>query len=183
MSRRTYSQGIWRSRLGQPYHVGFTYSPGKNFAEKDYEDIENRNALAAAAVHLSWLQVGDQAGHNQYLFQLEQHLPGGTTRKLKHFLLIDQAHVCGSADWSGASLDKPEAPYDVPAHLKKQVKFADVEPIITRAKEIQCADILACLKSYPDEWCIGEELVDKLGRFLLERRSHLEGLLKASLPA
>jgi hypothetical protein len=62
-------------RVKQPFHVGFTYSPGQNFTAADYAHIQNRSALPAAAVHLAWLKVGDQESHNQYLFQLEQVLP------------------------------------------------------------------------------------------------------------
>jgi hypothetical protein len=94
-----------KARVSQPYHLGFVYSPGKDFVEDDYKSIRNTAALPAAAVLLTWLQVGDQVGHNQYLFQLERVFPDKTTEKMNDFLLIDLAAICGVHDWSGHPLD------------------------------------------------------------------------------
>lgn len=77
------------NQAAQPFHVGFTYSPGDDFRPEDYNKIENTPALPAAAVQLAWLQIADQEGHNQYLYQLEHVLPDKTTRKMSHFIIID----------------------------------------------------------------------------------------------
>jgi hypothetical protein len=58
-----------RSIGGMPgFHFGVTRMEGDNFIPAHhYGEIENLSQLPAAAVHLAWLAVGDQEGHNQFL--------------------------------------------------------------------------------------------------------------------
>jgi hypothetical protein len=168
------------NRVTQPFHVGFTFSPGKNFSDADYTNIQNDAALPAAAVHLAWLQVGDQEGHNQYLYQLEQVLPDRTTRRMNHFILVDQAAVCGSHDWSNAELN-PAGPYNLPQHLKSRVKMTSIEPILQHVNALAEETIRSCFESYPDEWNTKPNLVQKIVDFILQRRKHLGDILRANL--
>lgn len=167
-------------RVTQSFHVGFKYSLGRNFSEKDYAKIENTPALPAAAVQLAWLQVADQEHHNQYLYQLEQVLPDKTTRKMNHFILLDQAAICGSHDWRGMTL-KPDDAYNLPPHLKGKVSMDDVEPIVEHLKSIKEEDIKSCFDSHPDSWDITPELVEKVTEFVLSRRDHLNDILRGNL--
>lgn len=170
-----------RDRVRQPFHVGFTYSPGHNFREADYTGIQNSAALPAAAVHLAWLQVEDQRGHNQYLYQLEQVLPDKTTRRMNHFVSIDQAFLCGTPDWSTASLDRPEASYELPAHLKSRVSMSSVERLIELVRSIDEGTIRSCFDFYPESWSIPPDSVERLTDFVLRRRQHLGAVLRSNL--
>ena len=168
-------------RVTQPFHVGFTFSPGQNFKEADYERIKNPAALPAAVVHLAWLQVGDQEGHNQYLYQLERVLPDNTTRKMNHFILVDQAAICGCHDWSKAPMDKPQSPYNLPPHLNTKVTMSAVSPIVERVKSIPEETIRACFDGLPDDWSIGANQVQRVTEYLLSRRNHLGDILRTHL--
>lgn len=169
------------ARVTQPFHVGFTYSPGQNFSPNDYDQLKNRGSFPAAAVHLAWLQVGDQGGHNQYLYQLEQVLPDKTTRKMNHYILIDQAFICGSPDWSKNDLRDPAVPYTLPLHLKRYVTMAQVEPLLHAVELLDETEIRACFGSYPEGWGITDEHVQKVTTFILDRRRHLPDVLRANL--
>jgi len=168
--------------LTQPFHVGFTYAPGQNFSESDYAGIENNVALPAAAVHLAWLQIGDQRSHNQYLYQPVQVLPDKSTRKMNHFILIDQAKLCGTFDWSSLSLGNPNAPYDLPPHMKTRISMDAVEPVIERLRVIDENSIRACFYHYPESWNLELDIAEKMADYLLLRREHLEQVLSANLP-
>ena len=164
----------------QPFHVGFTYSPGEDFKEDDYAKIKNTPALPAAAVQLAWLQIADQEGHNQYLYQLEQVLPDKTTRKMNHFIIVDQAAICGAHDWSNAHL-QPEAEYNLPPHLRSKVSLDDIEPVLEDVMSLKEEDIRSCFNSHPSDWGITDDLVAKVTDFVLERRDHLSDVLERNL--
>ena len=169
-----------RARLAQPFHVGFTYLPGSNFTAQDYARIENTAALPAAALHLAWLQVGDQEGHNQYLNQLEQVLPDNTRRKLNQFSLIDQACLFGSHDWSNAALDQPASPYRMPSHLKAQLSMERLAPVVQQVQSLADCDIRSCFESYPQQWGIDPRLITRAIEYTLKRRDHLADILRAN---
>jgi hypothetical protein len=171
------------ARVTQPFHVGFTYSSGQNFAEADYAGIKNTAALPAAAVLLAWLQVGDQESHNQYLYQLEQVLPDKTTRRMNHFILVDLAAVCGQHDWSNHALDNPGTPHTLPKHMQSRVKMDDVGPVLEVVNGLAEEDIRECCGSYPASWGIGDGLTKKLAKYVLDRRHHLAAILQANLTA
>jgi len=170
-----------RGRISQPYHLGFAFSPGKDFRESDYAAIKNISALPAAVVLLAWLQVADQMSHNQYLFQLERVLPDKSTEKLNDFLLIDLAAICGAHDWSSQTLDNHKVAYTLPPHLASRVKFKDVEPIIGAIKDIPEDQIRRCLSDYPQDWSIRADLISKLGDFIIGRRAEVEQIVKGQL--
>jgi hypothetical protein len=67
------------------FHFAVTRMQGENFvAPGHYAEIENGSELPAAAVHLAWLAIGDQQGHNQYLQRLEYE-EHGVIKKTKRF--------------------------------------------------------------------------------------------------
>jgi hypothetical protein len=166
----------------QPFHVGFTYSPGKGFRSDDYAQIKNTMSLPAAAVQLAWLQVEDQEGedHNQYLYQLEQVLPDKTTRKMNHFIVVDQAAICGTHDWSTAT-PQPSALYNLPSHLKSRVSMEAMEPVLDNVMSLDEEEIRSCFSSYPDGWDIKDHHINKVTEFVLERRDHLADVLRNNL--
>jgi hypothetical protein len=165
----------------QPFHVGFTYLPGQNFQEDDYLSIGNSSALPAAAVQLAWLQIGDQEGHNQFLARLEQVLPDKTTRKLNQFIIVDQASMCASHNWSTLELNSPQASYRLPRHLGRRLSMPAVEPVIADVQALDSDTIRACFEDFPPEWGITREMVDKVASFVLRRRQHLSDILRADL--
>ena len=172
-----------RQRVCQPFHVGFTYLAGDNFTDKDFESIHNSSALSTAIVHLAWLQVGDQEGHNQYLYQLEQVLPDKTTRKMKQFMLIDQACLFSQHDWTNSPLDHPESPYSVPSRLRTRVAFKSVEQAIELACSLEEATIRSCFDQYPDTWALNPDAASRAADYLVKRRSHLPDILRVTLSA
>lgn len=164
----------------QPFHVGFTHLDGQDFSEADYDAIDNKVALPRAAVQLAWLQIEDQQGHNQYLYRTEQVLPDSTRRKKNEFVIIDQAAMCGAHDWSAQDL-QPAAAYTLPASLVSRIAMEDVEPVLEELGTVDEDEIRSCFDSHPDGWGITDSLVDKASEFVLERREHLEGVLRANL--
>ena len=58
---------------GKPgFHFGVARMEGENFIPAShYNEIANDSELPFAAVFLTWLVVGDQEGHYQYLQRLE----------------------------------------------------------------------------------------------------------------
>lgn len=170
------------AQMVQPFHVGFTYSQGKGFRADDYAQIKNTMSLPAAAVQLAWLQIEDQEGedHNQYLYQLEQVLPDKTTRKMNHFIVVDQAAICGTHDWSDAT-PQPNAPYNLPSHLKSRVSMDAMEPVLETVMSLDEEEIRSCFGSYPAGWDIKDHHVNKVTEFVLERRDHLADVLRNNL--
>lgn len=166
--------------VSQQFHVGFTYMEGQNFSDADYGKVENQLSLPRAAVQLAWLQMGDQEGHNQYLYRTEQILPDNTRRKKNHFIVIDQAAIYGTHDWSAADL-QPDSAYNLPAPLKNRVAWDSVEPILEELRSIEEGEIRACFNSHPEAWGITDQLVDKVTDFVLERRNHLDDVLRDNL--
>ena len=168
------------NRVNQQFHVGFTYSLGQNFSEQDYQKIQNTASLAAAAVQLAWLQVADQDGHNQFLYQMEKILPDKTTRKMNHFVIIDQAMICNSGDWTQVNLDSTNPSYTLPKHLKSRVRIDDVLRVTDQLSQIDEDAIRKCLEAAPEEWHIPREDILKLGDFLVARRNHLHDIMQAN---
>ncbi len=164
----------------QPFHVGFAYLEGGDFRDSDFDQIDNKLALPRAAVQLAWLQIADQEGHNQYLYRTERFLPDGTRRKTQRFIVIDQAAMCGSHDWSSQDL-QPDSGYMLPASLRNRVDMKSVRPILEELSSVEEEDIRACFDSRPDSWEIPDELANKATDFVLERRQHLETILKSNL--
>jgi hypothetical protein len=167
--------------VAQSFHVGFTYLLGSNFQPSDYASIKNRSALAAAAVHLAWLAIGDQQGHNQYLWNTERILPDGTTRKMNHFFLVDQDAVFGRHDWSTGLASVDEA-YVLPTHLRDEVQWKDVEVVIQDVEAISDDELHACFLDYPSDWLIDEQLARAGAQHLAQRRAHLRDVLRANWP-
>lgn len=168
-----------RGQDEQPFHVGFTRLEGQDFTDSDYDAIDNEVALPKAAVQLAWLQIEDQQGHNQYLYRTEQVLPDSTRRKKSEFVIIDQAAMCGVHDWSSQDL-RADAAYTLPAPLVSRISMEEIMPVLEQLNEVEEDEIRSCFDSYPDGWGITDSLVNKVTAFVLERRQHLECVLRAN---
>jgi hypothetical protein len=57
----------------------------------------------------------------------------------------------------------------------------DVEPILAHLNSIEEEDIRSCFDSHPESWSITDPLVNKVTEFVLERRNHVEDVLRANL--
>jgi hypothetical protein len=170
--------GSW---VTQPFHVGFTYMPGSNFRQKDFEFLDNRGALPSAAVLLAWLQMGDHDGRNEYLRRVEEETRDGETIRKKEYFLIDQSAILGIDDWSNAGFGKSDQGYELPKGLRKQIYFDEVERVLEGLGEVEEGEITSCLEHYPDEWGIDPRAVERLSGFLLDRRRYLGSILEANL--
>jgi hypothetical protein len=100
---------------------------------------------------------------------------------MNHFILIDQAALCGTHDWTTADLSDAAAAYNLPPHLGAQFHFSEVEPVVDRVIAIPEADIRACFESFPDGWGITPDMIDKVTEFLMKRRAHLKDVLRRTL--
>jgi hypothetical protein len=112
------------------FHFAVTRMLGENFiAPGHYAEIENSLQLSAAAVHLAWLAVGDQQGHNQYLQRLEYE-EHGVLKKTKRFKLIDMGQMFGDWNWSAASVAAVHTSYQLPIHLVPHLTIASLQPAL-----------------------------------------------------
>jgi hypothetical protein len=128
------------------FHFGVTRMLGENFvAPAHYNEIENSSELPAAAVHLAWLAVGDQQGHNQYLqrIEVEDH---GVIKKTKRFKLIDMGQMFGNFGWTAATAASVavQAP-----RTKSSGKFAEV---------------ISCLKHGADDVFVANDNITLVSR-------------------
>jgi len=165
---------------GQNVHLGFTFLHGENFLDTDYPSIKNRAVLPAAALQLCWLRVGDQQGHNQYLWRHDEILPDKTSRTTNHFMLIDLAAMFETHDWSGSDLGDGKQAYNLPTHLKAELSMKLMEPYLEAVQDIPEEDILGCFVS-PEDWGLPASLAEKATTYLLKRRPHLADIVTASL--
>jgi hypothetical protein len=114
--------------VGVPgFHFAVSRMQGQNFVpSQHYGEIENSSQLAAAAVHLAWLHVEDQHGHNQFL----QRLVTGAALEQKIFRLIDMGFMFGNAGWTTASLATLPTQYLLPRHLADKLTMTLIETAI-----------------------------------------------------
>jgi hypothetical protein len=147
-----------RKEAAKPgFHFGVTRMIGENFvAPGHYTEIDNSSELPAAAVHLAWLDVGDQQGHNQFLQRLERE-EGGVLKKTKHFKLIDMGQMFGNFSWTDASVAVVHAGYQLPTHLVPHLTKAKLGPAIDQLQKISDGDILECFQDCPTTWGISDQ--------------------------
>jgi hypothetical protein len=134
------------------FHFAVTRMLGENFvAPAHYTEIENGSELPAAAVHLAWLAVGDQQGHNQYLqrIEIEEH---GVVKKTKRFKLIDMGQMFGNFSWTAGSVANVHTTYQLPGHMIPHLSKAKLAPTIEQLTNLQDSIIEACFQECPAGW-------------------------------
>lgn len=137
------------------FHFGVTRMEGENFVPtQHYTEIENASELPLAAVHLAWLAVGDQAGHNQYLQRLEIRREGYPPVVTKRFKLIDMGQMFGNFAWTEASVGGIHTSYVLPDHLAAKLTLAKLAPAIAAVNGVTSEAIRECFSDCPDEWSI-----------------------------
>jgi hypothetical protein len=134
-----------------------TRMQGENFvAPGHYAEIANSSELPAAAVHLAWLAIGDQQGHNQYLQRLEYE-EAGVPRKTKHFKLIDMGQMFGNSNWSVSTVANVHTAYQLPTHLVSQLTKTNLTPVIQLLTQVSDDLIRECFQDCPASWGVSEE--------------------------
>jgi hypothetical protein len=147
-----------RAEAAKPgFHFAVTRMLGENFvAPGHYAEIANSSELLAAAVHLAWLAVGDQQGHNQYLQRVEYE-DNGVVKKTKHFKLIDMGQMFGNFNWTAATVATVHSTYQLPVHLAALLTKPKLEPAIAQLSTLTDAVIEECFQDCPDTWNISAE--------------------------
>jgi hypothetical protein len=142
-----------RAEAARPgFHFAVTRMLGENFvAPGHYNDIENSSELPAAAVHLAWLAIGDQQGHNQYLQRLEYE-EHGVAKTTKRFKLIDMGQMFGNFAWTAASVATPHLAYQLPTHLAAHLTKANLATAMDQLSQLSDGVIEECFQDCPDSW-------------------------------
>jgi hypothetical protein len=153
---------------------------GENFLPaQHYAEIENLSHLPAAAVHLAWLAVGDQAQHNQFL-QRRESRPGGPGKTIR-FMLIDMGYMFGSPGWVGKTL-QAHTSYVLPPHLAAALTLKKLQPAFDSLRGVQEDEIRDCFESRPPEWSITDEDVEAGISVALNARDRIEDIIRSGNP-
>jgi hypothetical protein len=161
------------------FHFGVYMMDGGNFVPtQHYAEIENTSQLPYTAVFLSWLAIGDQEGHNQYLQQLEL---GGV--KTKRFKLVDMGFMFGSPDWTRTSIAKVHEQYKIPTHLAGKLTFEKLKPAIAELKAIDDEAIRLCFDDCPDEWGVSKEDKEAGATNACAARNNIEQIFRKGNPS
>jgi hypothetical protein len=147
-----------RAEAARPgFHFAVTRMLGENFvAPGHYNDIENSSDLPAAGVHLAWLAIGDQQGHNQYLQRLEYE-EHGVIRKTKRFKLIDMGQMFGNFSWTATTVARAHHTYQLPTHLAAHLTRANLAHAFDQLAQLADSAIKECFQDCPDTWEISDE--------------------------
>jgi hypothetical protein len=136
------------------FHFGVAKMNGCDFvAQQHYGQISNSGELPTAAVHLAWLRIADQDGHNQWL----EEAVDANQQSIKMFKLVDMGFMFTSPNWTAATLAVLAMSYSLPAHIADRVKMAELQPAIAKLKALPKADIEACFNDVPDEWTVSTQ--------------------------
>jgi hypothetical protein len=139
------------------FHFAMTMMEGENFVPaQHYSEIQNSSELPMAAVHLAWLAVGDQQGHNQYFQRLELRRPGASAVTTKYFRLIDMGQMFGSCNWDAASVQNVHTSYKLPPHLAAMLKRDSLLAAIADLNGVDETAIRDCFADCPDTWGVPE---------------------------
>jgi hypothetical protein len=161
------------------FHFGVTKMNGCDFvAHQHYSQISNSGELPAAAVHLAWLRIADQDGHNQWL----EETVDANQRSVKMFKLVDMGFMFTNPNWTAATLAALPMSYSLPAHIADQVKIAGLQPVIANLKALPKADIEACFNDVPDEWTISAQDRQAAVAQALLAQNKIEEILKNGNP-
>lgn len=138
------------------FHFGVTQMEGENFVPaQHYGEIANAAELPLAAVFLSWLAIGDQDGHNQFLQKRTISSPAGS-KPTKHFRLIDMGQMFGDFSWSAASVAAVHRSYHMPDHLAAQLSLAKLASAIGELAGTDDSAITQCFSDCPAEWNVSD---------------------------
>lgn len=174
-----------RADGGTPgFHFAVTRMEGENFVPaQHYVELENSSELPFAAVHLAWLAVGDQEGHNQFLQRLELRQHGSPPRLTKYFRLIDMGQMFGNWNWDAATVVTPPNKYRLPSHLADKLTWEKLGPAIQSLTAIDESSIRACFDDIPDEWNVST--VDRQAAVtrVLAARMQIEAIVRNGNPA
>ena len=87
------------------FHYGMAFMKGENYKPPLHHDtLDNRGEIPSAAVLLSWLQIGDQEGHNQYLHRVTHEPDGSPAAPKNYFRLVDMGQMFGDFNWTAAGI-------------------------------------------------------------------------------
>jgi hypothetical protein len=164
------------------FHFAVARMEGENFVPaQHYAEIENSSQLPFAAVHLAWLAIGDQEGHNQYLQRSESS--AGTSRRRVRFMLIDMGFTFGSPAWTAGSVAAAHTSYQLPRHLAEKLSAAKLQPALDVVGSISEADIRSCFHDVPEEWNVTDAERDAAIRRALTTQVQVEQILRTGNPA
>lgn len=136
------------------FHFGVVKMSGCDFvAAQHYSQISNAGELPVAAVHLAWLRIADQDGHNQWC----EDAVDANQRHVKVFKLIDMGFMFTNPNWTAATLSGLAMSYSLPAHIAGQVTKASLQPAIAKLKSLANLDIEACFEDVPDDWVVSPQ--------------------------
>ncbi len=168
----------------QGFHFGVARMEGENFVPAShYSEIANSAELPYAAVFLTWLAVGDQESHNQYLHRVEERDAAGQVRTTKRFQLIDMGQMFGDFNWRAETLAPIPGAYKLPTHLAANLTLAQLTPALSNLMAIDQADIRTCFDDWPASWAIPEPDRQAAIERLLNSRERVEQMLKTGNPS
>jgi hypothetical protein len=161
------------------FHFAVARMQGQNFVPTDhYDEIENTSQLAAAAVHLAWLQVGDQEDHNQFLQRLETGaLPPAVAAERRLFRLIDMGFMFGDPGWTAARIAALPDRYGLPRHLADKLTMAQVDAAISELMAVGEDKLRACFQELPDVWNVAQADIDAAAEYVVSVRPRLRDII------
>jgi hypothetical protein len=166
------------------FHFGVPRMEGENFVPAShYSEIENSAALPFAAVFLTWLAVGDQEGHNQYLQRAEVQDATGQSRTTRRFRLIDMGQMFGDFNWRAETLANAPAGYKLPSHMVSKLTLAQLKPALEQLRAVVPDDIRACFEECPPDWGTPERDKQAAITRLIASRDNVEEILKTGNPS
>lgn len=170
--------------IGQPgFHFAVTRMQGQNFVPaQHYSEIENSSQLAAAAVHLTWLHVEDQHGHNQFLQRLETGGPNPAPRESRILRLIDMGFMYAQPNWDARTLAALPDRYALPAHLSEKLTMPLIDAVLSDLSAVPEVEIRSCFSDVPDEWGVSTDDATAGATRAVTIRGRLRDLITAGNP-
>jgi hypothetical protein len=164
------------------FQFGVARMQGDNFRPVDhYNEIENRDELASAAVLLAWLDVADHEGHNQFLQRLEKRLVGAR-RTGAMFRLIDMGWAFGDGDWRAETVAGVSDSYRLPRHMADKLCWDEVQAAIDVLQSVPEQDIRDCVADIPSDWAIPETDIAAVTARILEARAGIRDIIGKGNP-
>jgi hypothetical protein len=161
------------------FHFAVTRVVGENFVPaRHYTEIANASELPSAAILLSWLEVGDQDGHNQYL-QRESRDEHGKAKETKRFLLVDMGKMYGSWNWSGETAHNS---YRMPSHIADKLTILSLSPLLAQLKSVSDSDIRDCFDDRPAEWGISDADAVAGAKRAIAARDNIDSIVTTGNP-
>ena len=166
------------------FHFGVASMKGENFIPpQHYSEIENTSELPLAAVHLAWLAVGDQEGHNQYLQELEVRREGFPPTARKRFRLVDMGQMFGNFEWNADTVKVVHDRYKLPPHLAEKLTLEKLAPAISALKSVGDSSIRASFEDCPDEWNVPAADREAGAERALSAKDRIEEIIRKGNPA